>query len=163
MISIVVAMDKNRVIGKNNQLPWHLPADLAYFKKVTMGKPIVMGRKTHESIGRALPGRKNIIITRNKNYQAEGCIVIHSIDAIFNLGLGNDEEICIIGGAEIFQEALIHANRLYITMINNEFEGDTFFPEIAENEWKLTFKEKGPMDEKNPYDYYFTIYERVSS
>lgn len=160
MISIVVAMDKNRVIGKDNQLPWHLPADLAFFKKVTMGKVIVMGRKTYESIGRPLPGRKNIILTKNKNYVVDGCNVIHSIDDIFTLEKTEAEEICVIGGAEIFNEVLTSVDRLYITLIDDEFSGDTYFPALNESDWELVSKEKGPKDEKNRYDYYFTIYTR---
>ncbi|WP_102349298.1 dihydrofolate reductase [Bacillus sp. Marseille-P3661] len=159
MISLVVAMDKNRVIGKDNQLPWHLPADLAFFKKVTMGKPIVMGRKTHQSIGRALPGRENIILTRDKNFTAEGCTIIHHIDEL-NKITNNHDEICIIGGAEIFKEVLPIIDRLYITEIEHEFEGDTFFPAIDRTNWQLVSSEKGPKDEKNPYDYYFNIYEK---
>lgn len=163
MISIVVAMDKNRVIGKNNQLPWHLPADLAFFKKVTMGKAIVMGRKTHESIGRPLPGRENIILTKNKDYQAEGCTIIHSIDDVFDLEKTENGEVCVIGGAEIFKEVLNCSDRLYITEIDHEFEGNTFFPPLKDSDWMLVSKEKGPKDEKNPYDYYFVTYERVLS
>jgi len=163
MISIVVAMDKNKVIGKDNQLPWHLPADLAFFKKTTMGKPIVMGRKTHESIGKPLPGRQNIILTRNKNYEGEGCTVIHSVDELYSFEKNDQDEVCVIGGAEIFKEVLPCADRLYITMIEHEFEGDTFFPSIKDSDWVLVSKEKGPKDDKNPYDYYFTIYNRILS
>lgn len=158
MISFIVAMDKNRLIGKDNDLPWHLPADLAFFKRVTMGKPIVMGRKTHESIGRALPGRENIVITTNKDYQAEGCTVLHSIDEINNIE--QDKEIFIIGGAGIFKETFHLADRLYITRIEEEFEGDTYFPEFDENNWTIISKEKGIKDEKNPYDFFYIIYER---
>lgn len=161
MISIVVAMDKNKVIGKDNQLPWHLPADLAFFKKITMGKAIVMGRKTYESIGKPLPGRQNIILTRNKDYAALGCTVIHSVDDIFALEQKETNEICVIGGAEIFKEVLAVADRLYITMIDNEFSGDTYFPPYDETDWALITREKGPKDEKNPYDYYFTVYEKL--
>ncbi|PLR98897.1 dihydrofolate reductase [Bacillus sp. T33-2] len=160
MISFIVAMDKNLVIGKENQLPWHLPADLKFFKQVTMGHPIVMGRKTHESIGRPLPGRENIVITRDKDYVAEGCTVIHSVEEITRLDEKKDDEIFVIGGAEIFKLTLPVADRMYITLIEAEFEGDTYFPEINKNEWKLVTKEKGPKDDKNPYDYYFCIYER---
>ncbi|EKN68347.1 dihydrofolate reductase [Schinkia azotoformans] len=163
MISIVVAMDKNRVIGKNNQLPWHLPADLAFFKKVTMGKAIVMGRKTYESIGRPLPGRENIILTKNREYQTEGCTIIHSIDDVFDIEKIANGEVCVIGGAEIFKEVLTSTDRLYITEIDHEFEGDTYFPLVRESDWTLISKEKGPKDEKNPYDYYFAIYERILS
>lgn len=160
MISLLVAMDKNRVIGKDNGLPWHLPADLAYFKKVTMGHHIIMGRKTFESIGRPLPGRTTVIVTRNKDYKVEGCHVIHSIDDVKKMGEEMDEELFVIGGAEIFKEVLSFADRLYITKIDEVFEGDTFFPEINDAEWKEVFVEKGVTDEKNPYTYYFHQYEK---
>ncbi|MCH1626378.1 dihydrofolate reductase [Ferdinandcohnia quinoae] len=162
MISLLFAMDINRVIGKNNDLPWHLPADLAYFKKITMGHPIIMGRKTYESIGKPLPGRENIIITRDKEYQIDGCTVFHSIDEIVKMDNTVNQELFVIGGSEIFKGILPYSNRLYITEINEEFEGDTFFPEIQMNEWKLISKEKGKKDEKNPYDYFFLIYERIA-
>lgn len=160
MISIVVAMDKNRLIGHNNELPWHLPADLAYFKKVTMGKPIIMGRKTHESIGRPLPGRDNIIITRNEHLKIEGCMVVHSVEDILKLDKESSKELSIIGGAEIFKEVLPYTDRLYITEIDYEFKGDTYFPIIDQSKWKLISSEQGPKDEKNPYDYYFKIYDK---
>ncbi|CAG9613681.1 IS1595 family transposase ISSsu9 [Bacillus rhizoplanae] len=158
MISLLVAMDKNRLIGKDNQLPWHLPADLAYFKKVTMGHPIIMGRKTFESIGKPLPGRTNIILTRNKNYEMEGCEVIYSIDDVQKMDEQLNEEIFVIGGAEIFKEVLPFADRLYITKIEEVFEGDTFFPEINYNEWKEISVEQGVTDEKNPYTYAYHVY-----
>lgn len=161
MLSIIVAFDRKGTIGKNNALPWRLPADLQYFKKVTMGHPIVMGRKTYESIGRPLPGRQNIIVTRNRSFQAEGCEVVHSLEEIKKMKDQNDGEIFIIGGAEIFRALLPEADRLYITYIDEEFEGDTFFPEIDFSEWQEVKKEKGPKDEKNPYDYYFCVYERI--
>ncbi|QOR65155.1 dihydrofolate reductase [Cytobacillus suaedae] len=160
MISLLVAMDNNRLIGKDNDLPWHLPADLAYFKLVTMGHSIIMGRKTFDSIGRPLPGRENIIITRNKEYKADGCKVIHSIEEVLELNQ-NDKELFIIGGAEIFKEVLSHADRLYITEIDAVFEGDIFFPDFPLNEWQIISSEKGPKDEKNPYDYHFVVYERI--
>jgi len=160
MISFVVAMDKNRIIGKNNQLPWHLPADLKFFKQVTMGHPIIMGRKTFESIGKPLPGRENIILTRNEDYRAEGCKVIHTVAEIKQIEEETQGEVCVIGGAEIFKEAFPMADRLYITWIEEEFEGDTYFPEFDEKEWNVISKEQGPQDEKNPYLYYFVIYER---
>lgn len=160
MISLLVAMDQKRTIGKNNDLPWHLPADLAYFKRVTMGHPIVMGRKTHESIGRALPGRPNIIITKDKNYSAQGCRVIHSIEEIKGIEEKMEDEIFVIGGAQIFKETVQFADLLYITLIEKTFEGDTFFPEINKAEWELVLKEKGIKDERNPYDYFFLIYKR---
>jgi dihydrofolate reductase len=160
MISYIVAMDKNHVIGRNNELPWHLPADLAYFKKMTMGKPIIMGRKTHESIGRALPGRENIIVTRNKDYQSEGCKVVHSIDEIKQLEKETDQELSVIGGAELFKELFSVTDRLYITHIYHEFEGDTFFPDINWENWEVVEREMGVKDEKNPYDYEYVVYDR---
>ncbi|CAM4233169.1 dihydrofolate reductase [Bacillus manliponensis] len=160
MISLLVAMDKNRVIGKDNDLPWRLPADLAYFKTVTMGHHIIMGRKTFESIGRPLPGRTNVVITRNKDYKVEGCQVIHAIDDVKKMSEETNEELFVIGGAEIFKEVLSFADRLYITKIEEEFEGDTFFPEVNENEWEEVFMEQGVTDEKNPYTYYFCRYEK---
>ena len=156
MIQFIVAYDKNRVIGKNNDLPWKLPADLAYFKKVTMGSTVVMGRKTFESIGKPLPGRKNIVITNQTGYKAEGCEVIHSIDELLHV----NSELFIIGGATIFEQALPYAQKLYITYIDEEFEGDTYFPEIDFDNWNLIAEEKGIKDEKNIYDYYFQVYER---
>ncbi len=160
MISLIWAMDENRVIGKDNQLPWHLPADLKFFKKTTMGHPIAMGRKTHESIGKPLPGRENIIITRNKEYQSDGCTVLYSVNELLQHSEQLDEEVFIIGGAEIFKAAFPTANRLYITKIYDVFEGDTFFPEINLDEWNLISREKGIKDEKNPYDFEFFIYDR---
>jgi dihydrofolate reductase len=160
MISFIVALDQNRAIGKDNQLPWHLPEDLKFFKRTTMGHPIAMGRKTHESIGRVLPGRENIVITRQHNYQCEGCTVFSSIDEFVTYSQKQNNEIFVIGGAEIFRETLIFANRLYITYINETFAGDTFFPPFNQQDWVLTSVEKGIKNEKNPYDYEFRIYDR---
>jgi dihydrofolate reductase len=160
MISFLVAMDQRNTIGKDNDLPWHLPSDLAYFKRVTMGHPIVMGRKTHESIGRVLPGRENIVLTRDKNYTAPGCTVIHSTEQLLEMHKGKNEEIFVIGGAEIFKEVFSSADRLYITLIEDLFEGDTYFPEFDLSEWEIISKDKGIKDEKNPYDYYYIVYER---
>jgi dihydrofolate reductase len=160
MISFILAMDENRVIGKNNQLPWHLPEDLKFFKKVTMGHPIAMGRKTHESIGRILPGRENIIITRNREYTCEECTVFYSMDDFIRYCSQKDDEVFVIGGAEIFKELLPVVDRLYLTMIYEQFEGDTFFPELSLEPFELISKEKGIRDEKNPYDYEFLIYHR---
>jgi dihydrofolate reductase len=160
MISFLVAMDEKRVIGKDNQLPWHLPEDLKFFKKVTMGHPIAMGRKTHESIGRILPGRENIVITRQNNYQCEGCTVFSSIKDFISYCQNQNDEIFVIGGAEIFKETFAYADRLYITFIHEDFEGDTYFPEFDFSQWQLLSSKKGPKDDKNPYDYEFRIYER---
>lgn len=163
MLSIIVAFDRNRTIGKDNQLPWHLPRDLANFKKVTMGHPIVMGRKTYESIGRPLPGRENIILTRNRSYEADGCKIIHTIDDLRQIKQQYNDELFILGGAEIFKEVLPEVDRLYVTYIDAEFVGDTFFPEVDLNEWKEISREKGIKDENNPYDYEFIVYERRQS
>jgi dihydrofolate reductase len=161
MISFLVAMDRNKVIGRNNELPWHLPEDLKYFKRMTMGHPIAMGRKTHESIGRILPGRENIIITRNTDYKCEGCKVFSSIEDFVRYCNDMEGEIFVIGGAEIFRETFDYADRLYITCIHEEFEGDTFFPEFDNSHWNLISIEKGIKNQKNPYDYDFRMYERV--
>lgn len=161
MISLLVAMDKNQLIGKDNDLPWRLPADLAYFKRVTMGHPIIMGRKTYDSIGRPLPGRENIIVTRDTSYEAEGCKVIHSIEEIVKMNEQTDQELFVIGGAEIFKEILPYSDRLYITEINEEFEGDTYFPAFDKSKWEVISEEKGIKDEKNPYDYKFLVYEKI--
>ncbi|MBP2241253.1 dihydrofolate reductase [Cytobacillus eiseniae] len=160
MISLMWAMDNNRVIGVNNQLPWHLPEDLKFFKRTTMGHPIAMGRKTWDSIGRPLPGRENIVITRNQDFACEGCTIMKSIDALLEYSKQTDEEIFVIGGAEIFSLILPKADKLYLTRIHHEFEGDTFFPELILAEWTLISKEKGIRNEKNPYDYDFEIYTR---
>lgn len=162
MISFIVAMDENRVIGRDNQLPWRLPEDLKFFKKVTMGHPIAMGRKTHESIGRILPGRENIVITRQKDYQMEDCTVVSSVEDFVKYSKKLSDEVFVIGGAEIFNETFDYADRLYITLIHDEFAGDTFFPEFDVNKWELLSSEKGIKNEKNPYDYEFRIYERKS-
>ncbi|RBW69672.1 dihydrofolate reductase [Bacillus taeanensis] len=160
MISFLVAMDQNRVIGKDNALPWRLPADLKFFKEVTMGHTIIMGRKTYESIGRPLPGRENVVLTRDEHYQAEGCTILHSISAVAEIEKQTDNELIVIGGAEIFKQTFSIADRLYITIIEEEFAGDTFFPEFNEDEWEFISKKKGIKDERNPYDYYFLTYER---
>ncbi|GAM15289.1 dihydrofolate reductase [Mesobacillus selenatarsenatis] len=161
MISLIWAMDENRVIGYHNQLPWRLPEDLKFFKRVTIGHPIAMGRKTYDSIGKPLPGRENIVITRDDNYDPEGCTVMHSIEEMLAYAAKNQsEEIFVIGGAEIFKEVLQHADKLYLTMIHHQFEGDTFFPVFDIDKWELESREIGLRDEKNPYDYEFLIYKR---
>ncbi|MDP5274309.1 dihydrofolate reductase [Chengkuizengella axinellae] len=159
-LSIIFAMDQNRLIGKENKLPWRLPADMAYFKKTTMHHPIVMGRKTFESFGsKPLPKRKNIIITQNKDFKAEDCVVVHTIEGAINEC--NDEENFVIGGTEIYKLLLPYVNKLYVTEIDHDFgQGDTYFPEINESIWKQTSKVQGVTDEKNPYIYYFITYER---
>lgn len=158
MISVIVAMSKNRVIGKDNKMPWHLPADLAYFKRTTMGHTVLMGRKTFESMGRPLPGRKNVILTRQKDYHPEGCTVFHSIDEALSAFTG--ENLFVIGGAEIIKEFLPVVDRLYLTLIDEEFEGDTFLPELNLEEWVERSKTEGKTDEKNLYAHTFYVYDR---
>ncbi|MED3553515.1 dihydrofolate reductase [Cytobacillus praedii] len=160
MISLMWAMDNNHVIGYNNQLPWHLPEDLKFFKSTTMGHPIAMGRKTWDSIGRPLPGRENIVITRNPEFLCEGCTVLNSVEALLEYSRQKADEIFVIGGAEIFKLILPYADKLYLTRIYDEFKGDTFFPELNMEEWSLLSREQGIKDEKNPYDYEFMIYKR---
>ncbi|MFN5460663.1 MAG: dihydrofolate reductase [Bacteroidota bacterium] len=159
MISIVVAADINNVIGNENKLIWHLPADLAYFKKVTMGKTIVMGRKTFESIGRPLPGRKNVIITRNQSYSPEGVFVYHNPDEV--IAEYSNQELMIIGGAEIYNLFLPITEKIYLTRVHHSFEGDTIFPSLNNSEWKIISEEFHLRDEKNHYDYTFMLYERI--
>lgn len=162
MISFIFAMDDEGAIGKNNQLPWHLPEDLKFFKRVTMGHPIVMGRKTHEAIGRLLPGRKNIIITRNADYHCDGVVVFHSVQDFISGCFDGKEEMFVIGGAEIFKAMFKFADRLYITRIHDVFDGDTFFPEFDISKWKLSSCEKGIKNDSNPYEYEFCIYDRCA-
>ncbi|WP_285766061.1 dihydrofolate reductase [Peribacillus sp. SI8-4] len=160
MISLIVAMDQNRVIGNDNQLPWHLPADLQYFKKVTLGHPIIMGRKTFESIGRVLPGRENVIVTRNRDFKGTGCVVLHDISQIQTYADDRDGEVFVIGGAEIFKDVLRFADRLYITEIHETFQGDTFFPVIDENVWEKISSIQGTVDEKNRFAHDFIILQK---
>lgn len=159
MISLLVAHDSNRVIGLNNDLPWHIPADLAYFKKMSMGKAMVMGRKTFESIGRPLPGRLSIIVTRNEAYTAEGAVVVHNLTDAIAKAEEYAEEVMIIGGAEIFDATLGIADRLYITYIQKQFEGDTYFPSYGP-EWKLISTSKDAITE-DEIPYSFLVYEKV--
>lgn len=158
-ISIIAAMDNDRVIGKNNELPWRLPKELQYVKKVTLGKPIVMGRKNFESIGRPLPGRTNIVLTRDKDLAYYGCEMANSIEDVLRMCEG-EEEVFIFGGEEIYKMFLPFTNKLYLTKINYSFDGDTFFPKINEVEWLEKNREKGIKDTENPYDYVYYIYER---
>ncbi len=156
-IALVVAMSENRVIGKDNQLPWHLPNDLRHFKNITQGKTILMGRKTYESIGRPLPHRKNIVMTRDKNYQAEGIIVVNSIKQAI-MEVSAEEEVFVIGGGELFAELMDKASRIYLTVVHADIEGDVFFPPIDTVKWTETSREDHFADEKHAYDYsFFTL------
>ena len=148
--SLVVAMARNRVIGRDNALPWRLPADLAHFKKVTMGHPIVMGRRTYESIGRALPGRTNIVVTRNAAFSAPGCIVVASLDAAWKAA-GEADEVCVIGGTSLFEEALPIADVIHLTEIEAEVAGDTYFPNFDRSEWREKEIARQPTDQRHAY------------
>jgi len=157
-VSLIAAMAENRVIGRDNQLPWRLSADLQHFKALTMGKPIIMGRKTYESIGRPLPGRTNIVITRDSAFQAEGCEVVYSIEQALAAARGF-EEVMVIGGAELYRQMLDHADRLYLTLVRAEVEGDALFPELGQ-QWHEVERESRKADDKNQFDYDFVILER---
>ena len=159
-ISILVAMAKNRVIGRNNALPWQLPPDLKRFKELTMGHHIVMGRKTYESIGRPLPGRTSVIITRQPDYQVPGAIVVASIDQALKVcseGKEIDQEIFVIGGAQIYRQSLGLCQRIYITEIQQEFDGDTLFPELNQPEWRETSREKHRLNDGDGLEYHFVV------
>ncbi|EKP0299268.1 type 3 dihydrofolate reductase [Aeromonas veronii] len=160
-ISMIAAMAHDRVIGKDNQMPWHLPADLAHFKRVTLGKPVLMGRKTFESIGRPLPGRRNLVISRNPDYQAEGIEVVGSVEAALALLAGSSvEELMVIGGGHLYAEMLPSADCLYLTQIDLAVEGDTRFPAFDDGQWQRIACESHPADEKNPHPYSFEIWQR---
>lgn len=160
-ISMIAAMAHDRVIGKDNQMPWHLPADLAHFKRVTLGKPVLMGRKTFESIGRPLPGRRNLVISRNLGYQAEGIEVVGSVEAALALLAGSSvEELMVIGGGHLYAEMLPSADCLYLTRIDLAVEGDTRFPAFDDGQWQRVDCESHPADEKNPHPYSFETWLR---
>ena len=159
MISIIVAAAENGVIGAQGELPWRLSDDLRRFKAVTMGKPIVMGRKTYESIGRPLPGRQNIVITRQPGFEAPGCDVVGSKEAAL-AAAGDADEIMVIGGSEVYALFLPDAGRLYLTRVHAEVDGDAAFPELAHEEWALVADEAHVADDRNEYDYSFLTYER---
>lgn len=154
-LSLIVAMTQNRVIGKDNQMPWHLPADLAWFRQNTTGKPVIMGRKTFESIGRPLPKRTNIVLSRQP-FEHDGVIWKDSLESAVDFVRGS-EEIMLIGGGQLFNEYLSQADRLYLTEIQTELDGDTFFPSINWDEWHIEFEQYRPADEQNPYDCRFLI------
>lgn len=153
-------MAKNRVIGAKGRIPWYLPNELKLFKSLTMGHHIVMGRKTYESINRLLPGRTTVIVTRQRDYIVPGAIVVHSVKEALNACRG-DEEIIVIGGADLFRETLPIADRLYLTVVDAEPEGDTFMPEIDMSEWRETSPQSFEPDEKHPHAYRFAVYDRT--
>lgn len=157
-ISLIAAVAKNRIIGKDNQMPWHLPADFAWFRQHTLGKSILMGRKTYESIGRPLPHRRNIVLTRDTNWRAEGVEVVHDLETVWS-ELSKREEVMVIGGGSIYAACLPFAERIYLTMIDAEIEGDTQFPELG-NDWTCIVRDRYLADEKNAYDMEFLILEK---
>lgn len=164
MVKILVACDENGVIGKNNALIWHLPADLKRFKTLTTGNVIIMGRKTYDSIGKPLPNRINIVITRQNEYASDGIIVVHSLEeALLKAKSLSRGDIFIIGGAEIYQIALEKADQILLTRLHDIFDGDAYFPEISETQWVKVEQIKGETDEKNPYQYSFVTYHRILS
>lgn len=162
-ISIITAIAANGVIGKDNDLPWHLPTDFRYFKNMTLGKPCVVARHTFESFGGALKGRTNIVLTHNPDYNPEGAMVAHSLDEALRIAeehRGGSDEIMILGGAMLYEEILPRTDRMYITRIHHAFEGDTRFPEFDESEWIEVAREDHEPDEKNAYPFSFTVLER---
>ena len=162
IISLIAAMDRNRLIGNNNQLPWHLPVDFAHFKSVTMGKPIMMGRKTFESIGKPLPGRQNIVLSRDSGWRAEGVDVASDLEHGLVLA-ASAEEIMVIGGSTVYQLALPKVQRMYLTHVEAEFEGDAWFPLLALDEWRVSAESFSEIDERNRYRCRFVTYEKKLS
>ncbi len=163
--SIIVAMAENRVIGRNNKLPWYLPNDLKYFKAITMGKPVIMGRKTFESIGKPLPGRTNIVITRNQEWQHSGVTVVHNLNDAFikaeaTAVIDGVDEVMIIGGDQIYQTSLDLADRIYLTQVHAEVDGDAWFAAVDWGQWHEAAREDFKAADPNPYDYSFIVYDR---
>jgi len=160
MISIIAACDINRVIGQDSYIPWILPADLAFFKAKTIGHSIVMGRKTYESIGRPLIDRTNIVLTRNHQFRAQNCIIAHTIEEVLSHHV-QDEELFIIGGGEIYNIFLPFTQKIYLTLIEEDFSGNKFFPDLPDSQWKIIKKAKGQKDTNNPFDYWHFEYNRI--
>ena len=159
MVTIIAAVGRNRALGKNNDLIWHLPADLRRFKSLTRGHHVIMGRKTFESLGKPLPKRTNIIVSRNPEYKAEGCITVNSLHAGLEMAQ-SDPNPYILGGAEIYKQALSIADFMDLTLVHEDFEADAFFPEFDPAEWELVGREDFEKDEENPYDYSFVQYKK---
>ena len=159
IVTIVVAIAENYAIGKNNQLLWHMPADLKHFKQITSGHTVIMGRRTYDSVGKPLPNRRNIIITR-QDISIPGCEVVKSVDEALELCAG-EEEVFIVGGAEIYKLAMDQTDRIYLTIIHHSFDADTVFPEIDYMQWKETAREDHPADEKHKYSYSFITLDRI--
>jgi dihydrofolate reductase len=159
-LSLIVAMAKNRVIGADGRIPWHLPSELQLFKRVTMGHHIIMGRKTFDSIGRLLPGRTTVIVTRQRDYAVDGARVAHSLDEAVALCTG-DDEVFVIGGGELYRAALAQADRVYLTVVDAEPAGDTLMPELCAADWRVSASEQFRRDERHAHDYRFDILERL--
>lgn len=160
-VVIIVAMDIRGLIGDNNSLPWRLPADLRYFNKLTIGKTLLMGRKTYESIGRPLPGRKNIVVTSNTDYHVDGCTVASSLERALCVVSNDTKEIMVIGGASLYKQFLPIVNRVYITHVNAELEGNIWFPNWDTNQWREIKRENYASDDKNRYSYSFVVYDKI--
>ncbi|MCK5018335.1 MAG: dihydrofolate reductase [Candidatus Peribacteraceae bacterium] len=159
-ISLIVAASENNVIGRDGELPWDLPDDLQFFKDKTSGHPIIMGRKNYESIGRSLPGRTNIIITRQADYEAEGCTIVLSLDDALNISKEvEDDEIFIIGGGEIYRQSIEIADRIYLTRVHAKIEGDVYFPELGD-EWEEVSSVKHEADERHEYAFTFKVFKK---
>ena len=161
IISLIVAMTDERVIGIENRLPWHLPGDMKWFRRHTLGKPVVMGRKTFESIGRPLPERTNIVISADANFRADGCTVVPSPERAL-VAAGGAPEVMVMGGASIYAQFLERADRLYLTLVHAPIEGDAFFPEFDASAWREVEREERGPDQTNPYPYSFTVQERIA-
>ena len=159
-LALIAALAHNRVIGRDNRLPWHLPADLRFFKRTTMGKPLLMGRRTWESIGRPLPGRRMIVLSRDPGYQAPGCTVARSLDEAVEIA-GTVPEIMVIGGATLYQQTLPRAERLYLTLVEADVPGDAWFPEWDQRDWRLVWEESRPVDVEHAWPYRFQQWERI--
>lgn len=164
-VALIAAFAQNLVVGINNSLPWHLPEDLKYFKRTTSGKAIIMGRKTYESIGRPLPNRTNIVVSRNATFSAEGVVVVASLEAAIKHAedvntINGVDEVMIIGGAAIYEASLPLADRLYLTHVHANVEGDAYFPNVDFSQWLEVARDDFQKDESNPYDYSFVVYDK---
>ena len=162
IISLIVAMDRRGVIGAGGALPWRLSDDLRHFKAITMGKPLIMGRKTHESIARPLPGRQNIVLTRQRGYKAQGCTVVHDVEDALAAGAGF-EEVMVMGGAALYEQFLPRAARIYLTRVEAEVDGDTWFPPFDASAWNEIERRDHPADERNEHPYSFRVLEKSGS
>ena len=155
IISAIVAMSENQVIGRDNQLPWHLPADLKHFKQITLNHTILMGRKTYESIGKPLPNRRNVILTQDSSFKAAGCEIVHGLPSALAF-----EDLYIIGGAQVFELCWPYIHRLYLTLIHQQIEGDAFFPSLDLKQWRLVSREDHQADAQNAFEYSFLVFEK---